>query len=99
MRDKAKRVALSSRYHRIGEAAGQMLDNTRAKYKKRAQDAERRLDEAIGTLAKHPLAEGLSARRGESVDVAALDVDRLKEYVAEVKEWMSVMRAQYVCMP
>ena len=96
LRDKAKRMAQTPRYQRIGDAARHSLDRTCAEYRKRAQHAERGLDDAINTLAKYPLLEGPTSRGDESIDVAALDVDRLKEYMAAVKEWMSLMRASKI---
>lgn len=95
MRDRAKRMGQSPRYHRIGDAARKSLDETCAKYGKQGRDAKRSLDGVLDELAKYPLLEGPSSREGENIDVAVVDVDRLKEYVEEVKEWMSLMRALY----
>ena len=93
MRDRAKRMGQSPRYHRIGDAARKSPDEACAKYGKQGRDAKRGLDQVLSVLAKYPLLEGPSVRGDENIDVATVDVDRLKEYVEEVKEWMSLMRA------
>lgn len=99
MYEKAKQLTQSHRYGCISEVARQSLVNMQAKSKRRTHIAEQRLADMLNTLAKYPLMEGLSAHAEESTEGAALDVDRLKEYMAEVKGWVSLMRAQYVCMP
>ena len=58
-----------------------------------ALDEARQRAQVLSVLAKYPLLEGPSVRGDENIDVATVDVDRLKEYVEEVKEWMSLMRA------